>query len=200
MVIADYLIDRMMEKNIISKDDKEIYNYGLNNGFTVLINFITALFISYIVRKTDIFLFFLVSFIPLRSYCGGIHCKSRFLCYIYSNIIITCLLVIQNFFCKNITIFLIISFANFIYLFCTKTDGNRVRSLDDYEIVRYTKIKRIFLLIITFGGSILFLKNFFQYSTTVFSSINLSAILVVLEKIKNKKLFNTSYEIICKKV
>lgn len=200
MVIADYLIDRMMEKNIISKDDKEIYNYGLNNGFTVLINFITALFISYIVRKTDIFLFFLVSFIPLRSYCGGIHCKSRFLCYIYSNIIITCLLVIQNFFCKNITIFLIISFANFIYLFCTKTDGNRVRSLDDYEIVRYTKIKRIILLIITFGGSILFLKNFFQYSTTVFSSINLSAILVVLEKIKNKKLFNTSYEIICKKV
>lgn len=193
MVIADYLIDRMMEKNIISKDDKEIYNYGLNNGFTVLINFITALFLSYIVRKTDVLLFFLVSFIPLRSYCGGIHCKSRILCYIYSNIIITCLLVIQNFFCKNITIFLIISFANFIYLFCIKTEGNHIRSLDNYEIVRYTKIKRIILLIIAFGGSILFLTNFFQYSTTVFSSINLSAILVVLEKIKNKKLFNTSY-------
>lgn len=199
MAIADYLVDRMIEKNIIS-EDKEIYIYGLNNGFTILINFMTALFLSYIVRKTDILLFLLISFIPLRSYCGGIHCKSRFLCYIYSNIIITCLLVIQNFFCKNITIFLIISFANFIYLFCTKTDGNRVRSLDDYEIVRYTKIKRIILLIITFGGSILFLKNFFQYSTTIFSSINLSAILVVLEKIKNKKLFNTSYEIICKKV
>lgn len=199
MAIADYLVDRMIEKNIIS-EDKEIYIYGLNNGFTILINFMTALFLSYIVRKTDILLFLLISFIPLRSYCGGIHCKSRFLCYIYSNIIITCLLVIQNFFCKNITIFLIISFANFIYLFCTKTDGNRVRSLDDYEIVRYTKIKRIILLIITFGGSILFFKNFFQYSTTVFSSINLSAILVVLEKIKNKKLFNTSYEIICKKV
>lgn len=198
MAIADYLVDRMIEKNIIS-EDKEIYIYGLNNGFTILINFMTALFLSYIVRKTDILLFLLISFIPLRSYCGGIHCKSRFLCYIYSNIIITCLLVIQNFFCKNITIFLIISFANFIYLFCTKTDGNRVRSLDDYEIVRYTKIKRIILLIITFGGSILFLKNLFQYSTTAFSSINLSAILVILEKIKNKKLFNTSYEIICKK-
>ena len=148
MAIADYLVDRMIEKNIIS-EDKEIYIYGLNNGFTILINFMTALFLSYIVRKTDILLFLLISFIPLRSYCGGIHCKSRFLCYIYSNIIITCLLVIQNFFCKNITIFLIISFANFIYLFCTKTDGNRVRSLDDYEIVRYTKIKRIILLIIT---------------------------------------------------
>lgn len=192
MAIADYLVDRMMEKNIIS-EDKEIYIYGLNNGFMILINFITALFLSYIVQKTDILLFLLISFIPLRSYCGGIHCKSRVLCYIYSNIIITCLLVIQNFFCKNITIFLIISFANFIYLFCIKTEGNHIRSLDNYEIVRYTKIKRIILLIIAFGGSILFLTNFFQYSTTVFSSINLSAILVVLEKIKNKKLFNTSY-------
>lgn len=194
MAIADYLVDRMMEKNIISKDDKEIYNYGLNNGFTVLINFITALFLSYIVRKTDLLLFLLISFIPLRSYCGGIHCKSRFLCYIYSNIIITFLLVIQNFFCENIIIFLLISFANFLYLFCTKTTGNQVRSLDDYEIVRYTKIKRIILLIIAFGGNILFLTNFFQYSTTAFSSINLSAILVILEKIKNKKLFNISFK------
>ena len=40
MVIADYLIDRMMEKNIISKDDKEIYNYGLNNGFETVKNFV----------------------------------------------------------------------------------------------------------------------------------------------------------------
>lgn len=187
MVIADYLIDRMMEKNIISKDDKEIYNYGLNNGFTVLINFITALFLSYIVRKTDVLLFFLVSFIPLRSYCGGIHCKSRILCYIYSNIIITCLLVIQNFFCKNITIFLIISFANFIYLFCIKTEGNHIRSLDNYEIIQYTKIKRIILLIIVCVGIILFLTEYFLYSTTFFTSINLSAILVVFEKMKNKK-------------
>lgn len=192
MAIANYLVDRMIEKNIIS-EDKEIYIYGLNNGFMILINFITALFLSYIVQKTDILLLFLVSFMPLRSYCGGIHCKSRILCYIYSNIIITCLLVIQNFFCKNIIIFLVISFAYFLYLFCIKTEGNQVRSLDNYEIVRYTKIKRIILLIIAFGGSILFLTNFFQYSTTVFSSINLSAILVVLEKIKNKKLFNTSY-------
>lgn len=190
MSVADYLVNKMIEKNIIS-EDTEIYIYGLNNGFTILLNFITALFLSYIVKKTDILLLLLISFIPLRSYCGGIHCSSRFLCYIYSNIIITFLLVIQNFFCKNITIFLIISFANFIYLFFTKTEGNRVRLLDEDEIVRFTKTKRFILLIIAFGGSILFLTEIFSYSTTVFTSVNLSAILVVLEKIQ--KIFNTSY-------
>ena len=59
MPIADYLVNKMIEKNIIS-EDKEIYIYGLNNGFTILINFITALFLSYIVQKTDILLFLLL--------------------------------------------------------------------------------------------------------------------------------------------
>ena len=175
-----------MEKNIIN-EDREIYIYGLNSGFTILINIITALFLSCVVRKTDILLFFLISFVPLRSYCGGIHCKSRYLCYIYSNIIITSLLVIQNYFYENIVIFLVISFVNFLYLFCTKTKGNQVRSLDDYEIIQYTKIKRIILLIIVCVGIILFLTEYFLYSTTFFTSINLSAILVVFEKMKNKK-------------
>lgn len=76
---------------------------------------------------------------------------------------------------------------NFLYLFCTKTKGNQVRSLDDYEIIQYTKIKRIILLIIVCVGIILFLTEHFLYSTTFFTSINLSAILVVFEKMKNKK-------------
>jgi accessory gene regulator B len=192
MVISDYLVNTMVEKNIIS-EDKEIYIYGLNNGFTILMNFITSLFLSYLIGKTNLLLFLLISFIPLRSYSGGIHCKSRILCYIYSNIIITFLLVIQDFFCTNITIFLIISFANFIYLFFTKTKGNLVRPLNNYEIVRYTKIKRIVLLLIISGGIILFLTEYFLYSTTVLTSINLSTSLVVMEKIKIEKLFNTSY-------
>ena len=80
MSIADYLVDKMLQKNIVV-DDKEIYIYGLNNGIMILINFMTTFFLSFMMQKTFILLFFLVSFIPLRSYCGGIHCKSRILCY-----------------------------------------------------------------------------------------------------------------------
>ena len=65
MVITDYLVDKMIEKKIIS-ENKEFYIYGLNNGFMIIANFLTALFLSYIVKKTDILLFFLISFIPLR--------------------------------------------------------------------------------------------------------------------------------------
>ena len=48
MVITDYLVDKMVEKKIIS-ENKEFYIYGLNNGFMIIANFLTALFLSYIV-------------------------------------------------------------------------------------------------------------------------------------------------------
>ncbi len=181
MVITDYLVDKMVEKKIIS-ENKEFYIYGLNNGFMIIANFLTALFLSYIVKKTDILLFFLISFMPLRSYCGGFHCKSRFLCYVISNIIIVILLVSQPFFYKNIVVLIIISFANFIYLFFTQTEGNQTRCLENYEIIQYTKIKRIALLVIIFIGIVLFFTKYFLYSTTLFTSIDLAAILVILEK------------------
>jgi hypothetical protein len=172
----------MLQKNIVV-DDKEIYIYGLNNGIMILINFMTTFFLSFMMQKTFILLFFLVSFIPLRSYCGGIHCKSRILCYLFSNVIILLLLNIQNLFCNNIIIFLLISFVSFVYLFCTKTTGNQTRYLDNCEITRYTKIKRIILFSIVIIGITLIKINFFIYATTLFSSINLVALLVILEKI-----------------
>ena len=182
MSVADYLVNKMLQKNIVV-DDKEIYIYGLNNGIMILINFMTTFFLSFMMQKTFILLFFLVSFIPLRSYCGGIHCKSRILCYLFSNVIILLLLNIQNLFCNNIIIFLLISFVNFIYLFCTKTTGNQTRCLDNCEITRYTKIKRIIPFSIAIIGITLIKINFFIYATALFSSINLVALLVILEKI-----------------
>ena len=182
MSVADYLVNKMLQKNIVV-DDKEIYIYGLNNGIMILINFMTTFFLSFMMQKTFILLFFLVSFIPLRSYCGGIHCKSRILCYLFSNVIILLLLNIQNLFCNNIIIFLLISFVNFIYLFCIKTTGNQTRYLDNCEIIRYTKIKRIILFSIAIIGITLIVINFFLYATTLLSSINLVALLVILEKI-----------------
>ena len=60
MSIADYLVDKMLQKNIVV-DDKEIYIYGLNNGIMILINFMTTFFLSFMMQKTFILLFFLVS-------------------------------------------------------------------------------------------------------------------------------------------
>ena len=89
---------------------------------------------------------------------------------------------LRKFFYKNIVVLIIISFANFIYLFFTQTEGNQTRCLENFEIIQYTKIKRVALLVILFIGIVLFFTKYFLYSTTLFTSIDLAAILVILEK------------------
>lgn len=194
MIITDYLVNKMTEDKII-EEDKDLYIYGLNNGFAIIINIITSIFLAIVVQKVDILLFLLFSFVPLRSYCGGIHCKSRILCYFYSNIIITILLLMQDKFYDNIYFYAIITLISSLFIFTTKTKGNSTRYLDDIEIKYYTHLKRIILFIILVIVIFFVLINKIQYVTTLMTSINLAATLVVLEYIKNKK-FNLKFSIL----
>lgn len=191
MLITDYLIKKMQKHNIID-ENTDIYIYGLNNGFTILINILTAVIISYIVQKVDVLLFLLIPFMPLRSYCGGLHCKSRLICYIYSNIIIAILLLSQNLFCENIYSFIVITILSTIYLFINKTTGNKIHTLDYSEVIFYTRIKRIVLLCILVLCVYFFIAKQINYAVAMMTSINLSASLVILENIKNLRLFAKS--------
>lgn len=184
MLLTDYLVKKMEENKIID-DDIELYIYGLNNGFTIILNIVTAIVLSYIVQKENLVLFLLASFIPLRSYCGGIHSNSRLLCYIYSNIIITFLLLAQDYFVINIVVYIIITLISLLYLLFQKTAGNSVRVLDVSEVIQYTRIKRIILFVLAFVSSIFLATEKFSFATAIMTSINLSAILVILENIKN---------------
>lgn len=191
MQITDYLIKKMQQRNIIT-DNIEIYTYGLNNGFTLIINVLTAILISYIVGHIDILFFLLISFVPLRSYCGGFHCKSRLICYFCSNIIVTLLLISQHFFYEHFVVFSIISFLSFIFLFFYKTKGNQVRVLDEIEIIHYTKIKRVILFLIIVGSIIMIVLRKPQYATTMESSIIVVALLILAENLRDNKLIHTS--------
>lgn len=58
MSVADYLVNKMLQNNIVV-DDKEIYIYGLNNGIMILINFMTTFFLSFMMQKHLFCYFFL---------------------------------------------------------------------------------------------------------------------------------------------
>ena len=87
--INKYLTEKMIDYHIIEPEDIEIYTYGLTNGFIIIVNIFTTLLFAYFIKKIDIAIIMLLSFIPLRSFSGGIHCKTKTTCYMISNIIIT---------------------------------------------------------------------------------------------------------------
>ena len=98
--INKYLTEKMIDYHIIEPEDIEIYTYGLTNGFIIIANILTTLLFACLIEKIDIAIIMLLSFIPLRSFSGGMHCKSKTACYMISNIIILILLIAQNYFLK----------------------------------------------------------------------------------------------------
>lgn len=78
----------MVKNEIIPSDDREIYIYGLKQGFILLVNIFTTFVIGFAFNKTMETIIFLVTYIPLRIYAGGYHARTQMGCYICSVVLI----------------------------------------------------------------------------------------------------------------
>jgi accessory gene regulator B len=131
--INKYLTEKMIDYHIIEPEDIEIYTYGLTNGFIIIANILTTLLFACLIEKIDIAIIMLLSFIPLRSFSGGMHCKSKTACYMISNIIILILLIAQNYFLKFPLFLLCITLISGIYIFFNKISNSDNRTLDNQD-------------------------------------------------------------------
>lgn len=91
------IIDLFIKNEVIESEDKEIYEYGLNQGFFMIINIISNIILGHLFKLQLQCLVFLISYIILRIYADGYHTSNKKNCYLLS-IIITflVLLIIKN--------------------------------------------------------------------------------------------------------
>ncbi|NYB75002.1 accessory gene regulator B family protein [Sedimentibacter hydroxybenzoicus DSM 7310] len=157
--VCEKATNLMVQNEIISSEDREIYAYGLRQGFILFINILTTLLIGFVFNKTTETIVFLAAYIPLRIYTGGYHARTQIGCYVFSIVmIISVLLAIEfipwtNFICITISI---VS-ALIIYILSPVEDMNK--PLDAAEVKVYGKKARIILglelgvlvLLMTFG-------------------------------------------------
>ena len=88
------IVNKQLEKDIISKEDANIYKYGYILMCEVLINICIALVIAAVSTEWLLISMFLIIYIPLRSYCGGWHANKLWKCTIYSKLIILVMLIL----------------------------------------------------------------------------------------------------------
>ena len=182
--INKYLTKKMIDYHIIKPEDIEIYTYGLTNGIIIIANISTTLLFAYFIRKMDIAIIMLLSFIPLRSFSGGIHCKSKTVCYMISNIIIIILIMVQNYFLKFPLFLLSTTLISGIYIFFNKISNSDNRFLDNQEILYYSKVKKNILIILFFIIAVLLLLHKSNYAMVIMCSIILVAFLLIVDEIK----------------
>ena len=176
----------MVQNEIISSEDREIYVYGLKQGLILLIHMLTALLIGFVFNKTTETIVFLAAYIPLRIYAGGYHAGTQTGCYVFSIVmIISVLLAIEfipwtNFICIAIST---IS-ALIIYTLSPVEDTNK--PLDAAEVKVYGKKARIILGLEL--GVLVLLMTFGMKSVVVSMSISfiVLSLMLVLETIFRK--------------
>lgn len=186
--VSDTIASKFVEKSIIQETDKSIYQFGLQQGFTIMLNLLTTLLIGIVfdmVLESFLFLFF---YIPIRSFAGGFHAKTANRCYVYSIfMIITVVLAIkycplQYFICN------FLSFVGSIGIVILAPVEDKNKPLDKEEQFLYRKIVRIILLIQVLLQLIF---EFLNWKTCVmcisFSLISLGVMLMI-GMIKNRKI------------
>lgn len=81
---AKKINDILIKKGIVQKEDADLYRYGIENGITVAGNLLASVIFGIVTGRPGLVLVFLLFYATLRSYSGGIHCKSKTGCFLMS--------------------------------------------------------------------------------------------------------------------
>ncbi|RKM53913.1 accessory regulator AgrB [Butyrivibrio sp. X503] len=95
--LSKKLTDYILEKNVIDKENYEIYKYGFESFLETAFCFASVLVIAAFMHAIPQALFFSFFFLMMRSYTGGLHLKTFKACYVSSCLIlVACILLVKN--------------------------------------------------------------------------------------------------------
>lgn len=86
--VAEKITVALTGRGIILEDDAVLYKYGIENGITVAGNLLASLIFGLVTGRLGNILVFLFFYGALRSFSGGIHCKSGAGCFTVSILIL----------------------------------------------------------------------------------------------------------------
>ena len=138
----------LVKKKYIEEKMYSIYQYGLQMALEIGCSFITSIIICCLWGKVIEGIIFFVVFIPLRSYLGGFHMKSYWLCYICSCISLIVILWMSSFTPNFLISWLILCGA--ITIIFIEAKKAKLRDVEGKHF--YPKICGLIVLVLIMGG------------------------------------------------
>ena len=184
--MIEYMVKKAIELGIIKSEDFDLYNYAFALLFSSLITWGTILLIGMIFRRFVGCLCFVLFFVPLRQYAGGVHIKTRIGCYIVSVVLLFLLIVASTLLITlnliNIQLLLLPVSLLIVFTLAPQEDINKPVSNNEYSYCR--KVSRIIILSEVFLNYTMYLLG---VNTTVLffflSATNIASMMVFLKKL-----------------
>ncbi len=187
---SEHIAKKLVEKNTISSENKPIYQYGIQQGFTIGLNILTTFVIGLVFKMIVESFLFLAVYIPLRSFAGGVHAKTANRCYVYSTIMIIAELLVIKFLPFGIFIGSCLSLISGAIIFLLAPVETENKKLDESEKQVYKKRARIILiieLVIQFIIALMSWNNIMMCFSLAFVSLSLIMLAGVIKNNYNDK-------------
>lgn len=127
----------LCRKNLIGKSSADVYQYGIQQLLTLILNLISFLIIGMIFHVIFPTVLFLLFYSILRVYAGGYHAKNSLRCWLFSIVIVILFAILFQYLpmtyigCNIFTLFCI------IFIICFSPVGCKNKPLDEREKKHY---------------------------------------------------------------
>lgn len=181
----NFLVNSFLQNGIISKEDIEIYQFGIECFVLKFVNCLSYVIIGFLM-KMPLELFLMGGIlIPLRRSAGGYHAKTRVGCYLFSCAVVTLALSLCKIQVVRYIWYIMLFIADlFIILLAPVDNENKIMDTSEKAYFRKKTMKLLIITNILCSVGII-IKNR-QLYVPVIMGIVVSAFLVVLGKYKNR--------------
>lgn len=186
--LSKSIVGRQIKKDRIKEEDRALYEYAYELLLNQTINILIAVLTAVLFRDPVTVLLFLVSYMPLRSYCGGYHADTNMGCTIVSTLLIIMVCCVMNYVKSGwILSYYPIAFAvsAAVIIWCAPV-ADMHKPLDGAETACYRKRSRIVCGIEILFAMVLYFAKI-RYGLVVAVSHLILAFMLFLGILKNRK-------------
>lgn len=174
--VKSFILNSLIESNVISNDELDIYEYGLEILKLYTCTFIIIFVISYFTDSFIEAILFFLNFLIIRIYSGGLHLNNRYLCLTVSIIVFVAFPLVFKAYILNPILILpsILLLCIIIARYCPIQSQNKSINNDQYIFFKKMNYKALFIIaieLIIFA----YLKQY-TYNNIVLGSLLLNTI------------------------
>lgn len=185
--VAEKITDMLAGRGIIPEEDAALYRYGIENGITVAGSLFASLLFGLVTGRLGNILVFLFFYGSLRSFSGGMHCKSRAGCFAASIFI----LIIPAYLCDwavslPLVAVIIGGFIAMVVILVLSPVESVNKPLNDEDFTYYRRISRCIAGWQACTLVTLYCLDWLDYFYAGYSSLVLVAVFLIAGKISTK--------------
>ena len=137
--ISQRLVRFLLDKDVIQQENREIYQFGIEQFLTSVLNVLTTLVLGILFNEIIQSIIFVTAFMILRSYSGGYHASTSIGCYLLSTFSIVAVLSVMKFTEINNFICIGLLLLSGIVIILLSPVSTINKPLDSIECVVYRK-------------------------------------------------------------